>query len=265
LLVDTFTAKGMNVYARDMYGHGLSEGTRFYIPSWKDMVTDLVNFVQLVARENPTDIPIFLCGESLGGTLTILVSRYFQDHPTESPTNFDSSLLICPAIEADLPPFPVYQILRYVLAPLYPKWRPFFMPNTISPERIWKDPTVCEGYTTARRQEMQLDGVGRTFRLGTAVSMLLCLDEITTHSIPGYKFPFCIVHGDEDMGIPLSGTHYFYQNVDTLEKEKEVHVIPTAYHGLLADPKAEVAIDHLTKFVDGRVKAFVPTPSSKTS
>lgn len=250
------------MYARDMYGHGLSEGLRFYIPSWKDMVADLVTFVKLVANENSTDVPLFLAGESIGGTLTILVAKYFQDHPDEAPKNFDSCLMICPAVEGDLPPFPVLQILRYILAPIAPKWRPFFMPNPVSPDRIWKDEEVCKGYTTVRRKEMQLDGCGRPFRLGTAVSMISALEEVITNSIPGFRSPFCIVHGDEDEGVPLSGSQYFYQHVDTPEAQKELHVIATAYHGLLADPKAEEAIAHLSKFVDARVKAYVPPPET---
>jgi acylglycerol lipase len=262
LLVDTFTAKGMAVYARDMYGHGLSEGTRFYIPSLQDSVADVVTFVKLVADKNSNDIPVFLAGESIGGCLTILVAKHFQDHPDEAPANIDSCLPICPAIEGDLPPFPVYQILRYVLAPLYPKWRPFFMPNPISPERIWRDEGARRAYTTPREQEMQLGGCGRTFRLGTAVAMVLALEEVKKNAIPGFATPFCIVHGDEDEGVPIAGSQYMYENVDTPDAEKEFHAIPGAYHGLLADPKAEEAIAHLSKFVDARVKAFVP-PSAK--
>lgn len=98
LLVDTFTKLGLAVYARDMYGHGFSEGTRFCIPDWIEMRDDAINFCKLVADENSNDIPLFLSGESLGGCITILMSRYFQDHPDEAPINLDSNLLICPAI-----------------------------------------------------------------------------------------------------------------------------------------------------------------------
>jgi alpha-beta hydrolase superfamily lysophospholipase len=247
---------GFAVYARDAYGHGFSEGTRFYIPSWIEKRQDVINFCNLVSDSNPKEIPLFLSGESLGGTLTILVSRYFQDHPDEAPSNFDSSLMICPAIEADLPPYPVYCLLRYVLTPIRPKWRPFFMPNTISPERIWKDKKVLEIYTDPRKQEMQVDACGIPFRLGTAVNMLLALEDIKSNCISGYNKPFCIIHGDEDVGVPITGSKLLFEKCSTPGDQKELHVIEGAYHGLMADPKAEEAIGHLVKFVETRTKAF---------
>jgi len=247
---------GMAVYARDMYGHGFSEGTRFYIPSWIEARDDAVNFCKLVAEQNANDIPLFLSGESIGGCLTILMSRYFQDHPEEAPPNFDSNLLICPAIEADTPGFPTYQVLRYILTPLRPKWRPFFMPNPISPERIWVDKKVCAEYTNARRAEMQVDACGIPFRLGTAVNMLLALEDVRSNAIPGFNKPFCIVHGDLDEGVPISGSKLLFEGCATPETQKEFHTIAGANHGLLADPKAEGVIGHLAKFVETRMKSF---------
>mmetsp|Transcript_25356 Transcript_25356/g.44551 ORF Transcript_25356/g.44551 Transcript_25356/m.44551 type:complete len:359 (+) Transcript_25356:73-1149(+) len=263
LFVDTFLNMGLAVYARDMYGHGLSEGTRFYIPSWTEARQDVINFCKLVADQHPKDIPLFISGESIGGNFSILVSRYFQDHPEDAPSNFDSSLLICPAIEGDLPPFPVYQLLRYVLAPLRPKWRPFFMPNPISPDRIWRDSKVCAEYTQPRRQESQMDACGIPFRLGTAVGMVLALEHVQKVAIPGYNKPFCIVHGDNDEGVPISGSKRLYGSSSTPEDQKEFHTIPGAHHGLLADPRAEEAIGHLAKFVETRIKAFTPPNSAK--
>ncbi|KAG7349798.1 serine aminopeptidase, S33 [Nitzschia inconspicua] len=258
LLVDTFTSLGLAVYAADMYGHGFSEGTRFYIPDWIGMRDDAINFCKLVADKNPKDIPLFLSGESIGGCITILMSRYFQDHPGEAPTNFDSSLLLCPAIEGDVPGFPVYQILRYVLAPMRPKWRPFFMPNTISPDRIWADEKVCAEYSKPRSQEMQIDACGIPFRLGTAVNMLMALEEVRNNCIPGFDKPFCIVHGDKDVGVPISGSKLLFGGCATPENEKEFHTIQGAHHGIIADPKAEEAIGYLSKFVQARMEAFTP-------
>jgi acylglycerol lipase len=257
-LVETFTKLGLVVYARDMYGHGFSEGTRFYIPDWIETRDDAINFCTLVTKAYPNDIPLFLSGESIGGCFTILMSRYFQDHPDVAPVNFDSSLLICPAIEVDVPPFPVYQLLRYVLSPIRPKWRPFFMPNTISPERIWIDKVVCAAYSNPRKREMQIDAVGIPFRLGTAVNMLLALEEVRNKAIPGYNTPFCIVHGDQDEGVPITGSKLLFEGCATPTQEKEFHTIHGAYHGLMADPKAEEAIGHLSKFVQARMKAFTP-------
>eukprot|EP00529_Nitzschia_sp_RCC80_P026115 CAMPEP_0113455574 /NCGR_PEP_ID=MMETSP0014_2-20120614/8445_1 /TAXON_ID=2857 /ORGANISM="Nitzschia sp." /LENGTH=345 /DNA_ID=CAMNT_0000347007 /DNA_START=287 /DNA_END=1324 /DNA_ORIENTATION=- /assembly_acc=CAM_ASM_000159 len=250
LLVETFTTMGLKVYARDMYGHGFSEGTRFFIPSWRGMVDDLVNFIKLVADENASDPPIILCGESIGGCLTVLAAKELQD----SLPNLDSTLLICPAIEGDMPPFPVYQILRYILAPMYPKWRPSFMPDTISPERIWKDDDVREYYMQPCFQQTQLDACGLKFRLGTALAMVFAIDDVQKNAVPALKIPFCICHGSDDEGVPLSGSQYLFDKSATPTNDKELHIIEGAYHGLLADPKSPEVMEHLKAFVDKRLK-----------
>jgi len=256
LVVDTFTAKGMAVYAKDQYGHGLSEGTRFYIPSWKEARDDAINFANLVAGKHSTNIPLFLSGESFGGCLTMLTAKHFQDHPEKAPPNFDSSLLVAPAIVADLPPFPVYQILRYVLAPLFPTRTPFFMPDTVSPERMWRDPQVVELYRDPETVKMGLGACGLPFRLGTAVGMLQAMEDGKT-SIPDFSTPFCIVHGDSDEAIPISGSELLFGKASTPSSDKELHTITGAYHAVLSDPKAEEAMKHLSSFVDSRLEKFV--------
>jgi acylglycerol lipase len=260
LLVEEFTALGLKVYSRDMYGHGFSEGTRFFIPSWQDMRDDVVNFIKLVADENPPDLPIFLAGESLGGCMATIVAKELQD----TIPNLDSALLICPAIEGDLPPFPVYQILRYVLAPYFPKWRPSFMPEPISPERIWKDDAVREYYMQPCFQETKLDACGLKFSLGTALAMVLAMEEVKSNSIPGLTLPFCITHGNADEGVPISGSQFLYDKSLTPDADKEFHTIEGAHHGLLADPNGPEAIKHMKAFVDKRIKSFKPPTKSSS-
>mmetsp|Transcript_25407 Transcript_25407/g.53553 ORF Transcript_25407/g.53553 Transcript_25407/m.53553 type:complete len:387 (+) Transcript_25407:312-1472(+) len=257
LMVDTFTKKGFAVYARDQYGHGFSEGMRFYIPAWQESRDDLIRFVKLVAGQHPTTIPLFLSGESFGGTLTLLVSRYFQDHPSESPPNLDASLLVCPAIVGDVPGFPVYHLLRYLLAPIWPTRIPFFMPNTVSGARIWKDPEVVLHHTNPAKTNMLLDSIGNPFRLGTAVNLLEALEDVRNHAIPGYNRPFVVVHGDQDAAVPIAGSKLLLENSSTATHDKELHVLETTYHGVLADPKAEEAMNHMVAFVDARTKKFV--------
>jgi len=257
LLVDTFTAKGIGVYAMDQHGHGFSEGTRFYMPSWEQYLNDTVGFIKLVTGKHPTNIPLFLSGESFGGSLTVLASRYFQNNPEEAPPNLDSCLLVCPAIIGDVPPFPITQILRYILKPMAPTWTPFFMPNPISPDRIFRCKKVLGCYTEPKMAEMGLDQPGTPFRLGTAVGLLGGLEEARANAIPGFTTPFCIVHGANDEAVPLSGSELLFEKSSTPDADKEFHTIPEAFHGLMADPKAEEAVKLLTTFVDARLEKFV--------
>lgn len=255
LVVDTFVKMDIAVYAMDRYGHGLSEGTRFFIPSWKDLLMDSVGFAKMVSDKYTTDIPLFLGGESFGGCQTAMTAKYFQDHPEEAPKNFDSSILVCPAIEGDIPPFPVYQILRFGLAPLFPEWAPFFMPDTVSPERIWRDSEVQEAYNDPEKLKIGLGAVGEKFRLGTAVNLLLAIEEVRK-GVPDFSTPFCIVHGDKDVAVPIGGSKYLLEGSATHASNKELHVIEGSTHGILCDPKAEEAVQHLVNFCQVRMKKF---------
>jgi alpha-beta hydrolase superfamily lysophospholipase len=129
-LADAFVKEGFAFYAHDMYGHGYSEGTRRWIPaSYETNVKDFESLIRLAVAEQGEDTPVFLGAESYGGTVTIHVARRFQDNPSSAPKNFKGILLMAPAIIAELPPQPVFFILKSILAPLFPKWAPFFMPN----------------------------------------------------------------------------------------------------------------------------------------
>lgn len=118
----------------DMYGHGFSEGYRFLIKKWQNNKQDCLDFANFVAEQyDAKPIPLFLAGESFGGCLAIHTAKHCQDNvDTPAGKMFDSLYLCAPAIYADLPGFPVYQLLRYVIAPVIPTKRPFFMPHPIS-------------------------------------------------------------------------------------------------------------------------------------
>jgi alpha-beta hydrolase superfamily lysophospholipase len=248
---------GYALYAFEQYGHGYSEGTRFLIPqTWQNNLQDYVNFCNLVADEHDKDIPFFLQGESYGGSLTIHAAKQFQEDPASGPSNFDSILLVAPAIEGDLPPTPVYQILRYGLAPMFPTWTPFFMPNPISPDRIWRDEEVRKLRSSPRSVAMGLEGGGRPFRLGTALNLVLALEEVRNRAIPGLKVPFCILHGTADYGVMIQGSEFMMDKAETPMEDKEFHRIDGAYHDLFADPLAEECMEHTLNWVLKRTKAF---------
>jgi pimeloyl-ACP methyl ester carboxylesterase len=200
---------------------------------------------------------LFLTGESYGSCLTIHVARHLQDHP-EEPTGtakrFDSFCVNAPAIVPNLPPYPVYFVLRFMLAPLFPTWLPSFMPNPISAERIWRDEEVRAFRTSGRYSNMGIDGSGRPFRLGTAVNLLLALEASRTKAIPGLKVPFCTIHGTNDYGVPIEGSELLYAKSDTPEADKCFYRKEGAYHDLLSDPLAEKVIEHILDWILKRTK-----------
>ena len=255
LLADRFMKEGYAMYAFDLYGHGYSEGTRWLIPdTWEGNRDDLINFVKMVTQQHDNDTPIFLMGISYGCTLCIHAARHFQDNPSNAPKNFQGVILTSPAIVGDLPAYPVYFVLRYMLAPYFPRWRPFFMPNPISPERIWRDPEVLKKCTEERFIEMMIDGSGIPFRLGTGLNLVLALEAVRTNAIPGFKVPYCLVHGTCDYGVPIEGSEYMWETAETPQEDRVFNRVEGAYHDVFADPVAEECMDFIIDWIKKRIK-----------
>ena len=256
--------QGYALYAFEQYGHGFSEGNRFLIPqTWKNNLQDYVNFCNLVTDQHDKDIPLFLQGESYGGCLTIHAAKQFQNDPSSGPSNFDSIVLVAPAIEGDLPPTPVYQLLRYGLAPLFPEWIPFFMPNPVSSDRIWRDEEVRKIRSSPRCKERGLEGCGSPFRLGTALNVLVAMEEVRNHAIPGFQVPFCILHGTLDEAVVIRGSEFMMDKAETPMNDKELHRIEGAYHDLFGDPLAEECMAHSWQWILKRTKAYHQNKSQK--
>jgi alpha-beta hydrolase superfamily lysophospholipase len=317
LLAEVLMQHNVAVYAFDLYGHGLSEGERYWIPnSWTTNRDDYITFCRLVAAAHP-HVPILyvlvvimslgvcgkllvhcyyvrgarssltefhthcletyindlarptkcydsLAGESYGGTLTLHVARYFQQQPNDNNKLVDSIMLLAPAIIGDISPSPIYELLVF-LAGYFPKWRPFFMPNPVSPHRIWRDESVRTAMIDPHGYHSHIDGSGRPFRLGTGLNLVQALaacramlSELTT--------PFLILHGTKDYAVPIAGSELLWrmaptsslalQPLDSSEPRPSSRFcrLDGAYHDLLADPVvADQCLDEIVQWIEGRL------------
>jgi acylglycerol lipase len=244
--------QGYALYTFDMLGHGYSEGVpRFYVPDWKNNRDDLENFTRMAAAEHAS-LPVFIIGESYGGCLALHVAKELQEKPL-IPNNFGGLLLLAPAIIGDLPPAPVTFVLRYILAPIFPKSTPFFMPNPGSADRIWKDKDVLAQILDKRYVEMGLEDSGQPITLGTAVQMLNALDEVREVTIPALNTPFCVLHGTQDFAVPIEGTDFLTDTCLTNKDDRVIHYIEGGYHCLPADPAAEEVMEHMIAYIKDRM------------
>mmetsp|Transcript_20275 Transcript_20275/g.28509 ORF Transcript_20275/g.28509 Transcript_20275/m.28509 type:complete len:206 (-) Transcript_20275:649-1266(-) len=154
LIGRTAVEKGWAAFFLDAEGHGHSEGEFIYVPSHYDCVTDALDYITHIVSKYP-GVPWFVMGESWGGNISLNLGLQLQKRP--EGVNIDDwygVLLVAPAVIGDLPPCPVVFCLRYCCAPCCPKWTPFFMPNPVSADRIWRDEEV-------RKYVEEVDELGR--------------------------------------------------------------------------------------------------------
>ena len=261
LRIRHMNAKGYAVYAHDQLGHGFSEGIRFYIPrgDWKVNRDDLIRFVQLAADEHPEGTPLIISGESYGGCLGFHASHVLQtEQPEKAPKGFLGCALNCPSIDGEMPIWPIVFFLRYILAPLFPLWTPFFMPHPISVDRVWKEDEPKAYYQTERHG---LSRSGVPFRLGTAVGLVDAL-ECAQKIFPAFSAPFHINHGSDDYGVPMSGSQKLFKQCKTPARDKELNIIADGYHGLFSQLDAEETMDHEIQWIEKRILEQASTTSS---
>jgi alpha-beta hydrolase superfamily lysophospholipase len=255
LQCECWVKAGYALYALDYYGHGYSEGVRFYVPSFEVNRDDIIAFSRMAAAEHEENTPIFLEGESYGGCLALHVAKVFQDKPTSGPKGFRGIMLQAPAIiPPDLPPRPVVALLTS-LSRSYPTWIPFFMPNPVSTDRIWRDKQVLQIFDSKERREIGIEGGGKPFRLATAVGMLEAMRQLREDIIPNLTVPFCVSHGDEDCAVPMVGTEFLLKKAATPENDRAFQRLPGAYHDLMSDPVAQETLDFMIQFADKHIAA----------
>eukprot|EP00543_Licmophora_paradoxa_P004394 CAMPEP_0202442534 /NCGR_PEP_ID=MMETSP1360-20130828/1965_1 /ASSEMBLY_ACC=CAM_ASM_000848 /TAXON_ID=515479 /ORGANISM="Licmophora paradoxa, Strain CCMP2313" /LENGTH=344 /DNA_ID=CAMNT_0049057929 /DNA_START=62 /DNA_END=1096 /DNA_ORIENTATION=- len=251
LCIDYFVKeKGYALYGLDALGHGFSTGSRMFIPDWKINRDDLVGFASHISKQHDDEVPFFLMGESYGGCLCLHAANEL-----EGEKSFAGICLTAPAIIGDIPAPPVTFVLKNMLAPRFPKWTPFFMPNPVTPDRIWNDPEVLALNTDKQFKKTGLDKSGEPFQLGTAVQLLLALQQVQKTTIPKLKTPFCCIHGTSDYGVPISGTDYLEEKAVTPKEDQAILRVEGGYHDLLGSREfSKVGVEFMGKFIEERLK-----------
>lgn len=107
---------------------------------WNTYIDDAEQFVLLLQKRN-NNKSFYLFGESFGGATALHLSHRFQ---LANNKYFKGTLLVSPAIAPKLPSKIVVFVLRYLLTPFFPKYRPSFMPNSLPLEKIWEDKAVLD-------------------------------------------------------------------------------------------------------------------------
>ena len=254
LIRQVFNAANIAVHSFDYYGHGYSEGSRFFIPSYEANVQDSLTFIRAVDERYDGKVPVFIMGISYGGNMAIQTSRRIQNDPSLGPKQFVGAILWCPAVIGDLPPWPVVYTLRYFLAPLFPKWIPFFMPNPISADRIWKDPEILAMRTDARLRAMNIIGTGTPYKLGTAVALLNGLEDVHDKAIPGFTVPYFLAHGTDDHGVKIEGSEYMWRTAATPAADRVFHHIEGAYHDLFSLEDSQKYFQMAVEWMEQRIQ-----------
>jgi alpha-beta hydrolase superfamily lysophospholipase len=175
---DFFAARGFDITAFDLRGHGASGGNRVDIESFQQYLDD----VSIVFEQIPDDLPRIMYGHSMGGLIAVSYGVSTRRQP-------DLFVLSAPALSAQVP-----LVLRWgvkVLTRVRPGFR---APNSIKGEQLSRDPAVGAKYFADPLVETK-----GTARFG---ANLFAQMESLRGRYAELTKPTLVIHGAEDTLVP---------------------------------------------------------------
>ncbi|MCG8642543.1 MAG: lysophospholipase [Desulfobacterales bacterium] len=228
-LVDHFLPLGAAVYTWDHVGHGLSQGKRERINTFKDYTDTLDTCFRRVQTQQP-DIPVFLIGHSMGGAIAL---DYLLDH--QAP--FRGAILSAPALK---PPEKV-SILTLAAGKLLSKVAPGFGILALDLDAVSRDPQVREDYIRD-----PLTFKGRT-PVRLAVELLEAMDRIDRHA-RRITLPFIILQGTHDRLVDPEGAAIIFEKAGSTDKTlKEYEGL---FHEVFNEPEHGQVLADVENWVD---------------
>ncbi|CAH9067187.1 unnamed protein product [Cuscuta europaea] len=209
---------GYGVFAMDYPGFGLSEGLHGYIPSFDNLVDDVIEHYSKV-KENPKlrSLPSFLYGESMGGAVALKVHL-------KQPDSWNGAILSAPMCKIDknlVPPWLLTQVLIGV-AKFLPKHKlvPLNNLGDLAFREASKRQQAAYNITAYRHKP----------RLRTALELLKTTKEIE-ESLEKVSLPLLILHGKKDVLTDPSVSEALYEKASS--GDKTFNLYEESYHCLL--------------------------------
>lgn len=245
------------IYAFDFIGHGYSEGKRHVMPSAEVLIDDYLKFVALVVEKHPNNVPLFFMGESLGGNLSLHVARYLQDHPDQHPPNlnFMGMVLIAPAIYPTNIYLPMQLLLKTIVTPFVPSWRPpSIIPSPVGIHNLWRDPERIAIGSKPNGIEALPSQQPPYLSL---LTLCVLMRRVRDTTIPGLgRVPFFVAHGAKDVAIPMVGSEWLVEQAIQAGLSPEdctLQIYPDALHDLLSEPEAEEMMTFVADWMCQRI------------
>lgn len=217
------SGSGFAVVAFDFPGHGRSEGIKGYLKSSDDLVEDGVAMVNY-ARSLYQNLPLVLCGSSMGGAIALLVAHRLNEI-SGTTDSMPFVILLAPMLKLNVSSLEHtgLQFLNYVTptARLIPR-------NATDASVQYRD--------DEKRKECENDPLcgtpGQNIRIGTA---LACVETAlnVSKAFTSIQNPYLLLIADEDVVVKNEGAEDFHQTSASQDKTKLNY---PALHGLLCEP-----------------------------
>jgi alpha-beta hydrolase superfamily lysophospholipase len=213
---------GTAFYIMDYRGHGRSEGKKGDITDFQLYIDDLKEFVEFIQKKY-SNKPFFIMGESMGGIVSI-------NYIAQNPEIMRGVIEFAPAVRVAMGAFSIldvfsaaYYLLVYVVSPGK------CVVATKGREDVGVKNEIHQKYDNTN--PYHLDAVSPRYLL-----------QLNKFSKKAYKLgnkitcPILIFQGEEDKAVSVDGVKKFFETIQS--KNKELVLIPEAFHAMFTDPSA---------------------------
>lgn len=218
------------VYALDLYGRGESEGERFYISDYHDVIADIDQLVDIARCEHATQ-PIFLLGHSAGG---VFASVYAVHHQAKLRGLIAESF----AFHLPVPGFAL--AVMKLLSHIIPHTRLIKLNN----EDFSRDKSVVERMNNDPLLANEKQPV-------KTMQQLLLAGDYLKKQMPEISLSLFVLHGTADKATNPSGSQYFIENASSTDKQLKLY--EGHYHDLLNDKYKAIIVNDIRRWLNERV------------
>lgn len=235
-LAASLGAVGIELVAVDLRGHGRSPGERTWVTRFDDYLPDALALLKAAARP---DVPLFLMGHSMGGTLaTLFAIERLQAFATEVHP-IAGLVLSSPALA------PGKDVPRWMLAAsrIVSRWWPRYGAMKIEPALLSRDARVVQ----ANRSDPLVHHSAVPARTGAEI---LAAMERIEQGRATLQLPVLIYHGTADKLTEPEGSRAFAAHVGS--PDRTLTLYEGAYHETMNDLDRTRVIDALVQWILSR-------------
>jgi alpha-beta hydrolase superfamily lysophospholipase len=223
--------RGCAVYGLDLRGHGESGGDRVWVRRFDEYLDDVELVIERVRRRHPGR-PLFLFGQSMGGTIVTLLSV------ARNP-DVRGLVLSVPALKVSDGVYPVLRRAAKLIGRLLPRLRIIRMTG----QHISRDPRVVADFRS--------DPLVFNDRVPTrTVAEVLRVAGWLLERLEAVEHPFLVLHGTGDRVTDPEGSRRLHGRAKSTDKT--IKLYQGLYHDLLHEPEADRVTADLAEWIEIR-------------
>jgi len=230
-VADALTQAGYILFTVDLRGHGKSSGPRGHTPSYDALMNDISSLLEVVNKQF-SQLPLFLCGHSLGGNLVL---NYILRHKPQLKGAIVTGPFLRPAFE--LPAFKM--ILGKIVDQLFPA---FSQKSGLDTKVLSHDTEAVHAY---ENDPLVHDHISARMFIGAYQSGQWALEHASEFSLP-----LLLMHGGADR---LSSSKASREFADKINENCTFKIWDGFYHKIFNELGKEEVLKFMIDWLDKQI------------